>query len=350
MIDIKKLARKNILELSPYSCARDEYTGSIGIFLDANENSMGSVLEPGMNRYPDPRQSKLKSKIGKIKKIEPEQIFLGNGSDEVIDILIRAFCEPRQDKIMIFPPTYGMYKVAANVNDVGIVEIPLSVDFQINTESVLKNLQDVKLLFICSPNNPSGNCLRENDIEKILANFNGIVIIDEAYIDFANRRSWLPRLDEFQNMVIMQTFSKAWGLAGIRLGMCFADPRIIDLLTKIKYPYNVNGVTQQIALEALANENKKDEMVKQILSERSRLVDQLRKLDIVEKIFPSEANFLLVKFADSERLFNYLISGKIIVRNRSRMIQCENCLRITVGTPTENDELIQKLQLYKGNR
>jgi len=342
-VDILKLVRKNVRELEPYSCARDEYTGNKGIFLDANENSLGSVLKIDLNRYPDPRQLELKARIAAMKGSDISRIFIGNGSDEVIDLLIRAFCEPGQDRIMIMPPTYGMYKVAADVNNIPVFEIPLTKDFQIDSENVLANSADVKLIFICSPNNPTGNCLRDEDIENILRNFEGLVILDEAYIDFAADRSWLPRLNQYQNLVIMQTLSKAWGLASLRFGMGFADPQIIEILTKIKYPYNVGGATQQLVLEALSYFNKKDEMVQQILSERNRLIQQLAQLDMVEKIYPSDANFVLVKFKNAKRVFNYLIQKQIIVRDRSAVIHCENSLRITVGTPAENDTLISAL-------
>ncbi len=342
-MDILKLVRKNVRELEPYSCARDEYTGNKGIFLDANENSLGSVLKIDLNRYPDPRQLELKARIAAMKGSDISRIFIGNGSDEVIDLLIRAFCEPGQDRIMIMPPTYGMYKVAADVNNIPVFEIPLTKDFQIDSENVLANSADVKLIFICSPNNPTGNCLRDEDIENILRNFEGLVILDEAYIDFAADRSWLPRLNQYQNLVIMQTLSKAWGLASLRFGMGFADPQIIEILTKIKYPYNVGGATQQLVLEALSYFNKKDEMVQQILSERNRLIQQLAQLDMVEKIYPSDANFVLVKFKNAKRVFNYLIQKQIIVRDRSVVIHCENSLRITVGTPAENDTLISAL-------
>ncbi|MCD6441029.1 MAG: histidinol-phosphate transaminase [Candidatus Marinimicrobia bacterium] len=347
-MDIDKLARRNVRELEPYSCARDEYQGDTGIFLDANENSLGSVLTPGLNRYPDPLQKKLKAKISDVKNIAPENIFLGNGSDEVIDLLIRAFCEPREDRILIMPPTYGMYAVTAGVNAVPVVRAPLTFNYQIDTDAVLKKSAGVKLIFICSPNNPTGNCLNDTDIERILINFDGLVVLDEAYIDFAPERSWAKRLARYPNLVIMQTFSKAWGLANIRLGMGFADRRIIELLNRIKYPYNVNGVTQQLALKGLSRESLKDKMVAQILAERRKLAARLEQLSIVEKVYPSEANFLLVKFENARTIFNYLIDKQIIVRDRSRVVLCDNCLRITVGASNENDELLQQLMTYQG--
>ena len=344
MIDIQQLARKNIRELKPYSCARDEYKGDSGIFLDANENSMGSVLNVSLNRYPDPRQIELKARIAAIKGTTIERTFLGNGSDEVIDLLIRAFCEPGLDKIMTLPPTYGMYSVTADVNNVDVLEVPLTIDFQIDVEAVLQNMESVKLIFICSPNNPTGNCLRESNIREILEKFNGLVVLDEAYIDFAPEKSWLPKLNQFPNLVIMQTFSKAWGLASIRLGMGFADPEIIELLSKIKYPYNVSGATQQLALEALSYIDKKDKMVTQILSERQYLIKQLQKIDVVENVYPTDANFILVKFREARKVFDYLIGKQIIVRDRSQVIRCEDSLRITVGTGKENKTLIEALE------
>jgi len=348
MIDIQKLARENVRKLKPYSCARDEYKNDTGIFLDANENSIGSVLNISLNRYPDPRQIELKARIAAIKGGEINRIFLGNGSDEVIDLLIRAFCEPARDKIMILPPTYGMYQVAADVNNVDVVAVPLTPDFQIDTAAVLRSTDAVKIIFICSPNNPTGNCLREADIRNILENFDGLLVLDEAYIDFAPEKSWLPKLNQYPNLVILQTFSKAWGLASIRLGMGFADPQIIELLTKIKYPYNVNGATQQLALEALSYMDKKNELVAQILAERETLIGQLQQLDSVEKVYPTDANFVLVKFKQAKRVFDFLIGKQIIVRDRSDVIRCEDSLRITVGTPGENAKLIETLKTYRG--
>ena len=344
-MDLKSLVRKNVWELQPYSSARDEYSGREGIFLDANENSFGSVANSKLNRYPDPQQSKLKQKIARIKSVTPEQIFLGNGSDEPIDLLIRAFCEPQKDHVMILPPTYGMYNVCANVNDVPVVKVPLTPDFQIDVEAVMSQVSSrVKLIFLCSPNNPTGNCLAENDIKTILQNFTGIVVLDEAYIDFAPDKSWLPQLAQFENLVILQTFSKAWGMAGSRLGMAFANPEIIEILNKIKYPYNINSVTQEIALKALENIDAKNQMVRQILAEREMLQTQLRELPIIEKIYPSDANFLLIKIKNARRVYEKLLEKLIIVRDRSSVMLCEDCLRITVGTPAENRQLVDTLK------
>ena len=344
MVDLEKLARRNIIDLQPYATARDDYSGAIGIFLDANENSLGSVTPQKFNRYPDPHQKRLKQKIAALKNVNPEQVFLGNGSDEVIDLLIRVFCQPGTEKIMILPPTYGMYAVSAASNDVGVVSVALTPNFQINLPQIFEQIAGVKLIFLCSPNNPTGNCLNPADVVSLLEKFKGIVVIDEAYIDFAPQKSFLPRLKEFNNLLIMQTFSKAWGLANLRLGMAFADPQIIDWLSRLKYPYNVNGLTQELALTALERSAEKDRMVAELRTERERLAGSLEELPIVKKVYPSDANFLLVKFRDARSVFQYLINQKIIVRDRSQALHCENCLRITVGTPNENDILIAKLK------
>jgi len=346
MIDFKALVRAHILNLKPYNTARDDYSGKIGIFLDANENSLGSAVADSYNRYPDPHQVELKARVAALKGVTPEQVFLGSGSDEVIDLLIRVFCEPGRDKIMVLPPTYGMYAVCAAANNISVVEISLTKTFTINMQQILQNATDVKLLFLCSPNNPTGNCLPESEITEILDNFAGIVVLDEAYIDFAPSRSWLTRLSRYPNLVIMQTFSKAWGLANLRLGMAFADPAIINFLSWIKYPYNISGLTQELALKALQNESAKDKMVALILTERQRLAKELTRLPIVQKVFPSEANFLLVKFDNAQTVFEFLIEQQIIVRDRSRALHCDNCLRITVGTPEENKILIAKLKEF----
>lgn len=350
MSEIQDLVRANVRRLKPYSCARDEYRGSKGIFLDANENSLGSVLKSGLNRYPDPRQQALKARLAAFKGIAPERIFLGNGSDEVIDLLIRIFCEPQQDKIMLLPPTYGMYRVVADISNVPVVEVPLTANFQLDLDRIFALTDGVKLLFICSPNNPSGNLIRNKDIGAVLDNFKGLVVLDEAYMDFAPGQSWLPRLKQYRKLVIMQTFSKAWGLANVRLGMAFADPEIIELLTKIKYPYNVSGSTQQLVLEALSQIEKKDKFVEQILAERGKLIDNLNRLMIVETVYPSDANFLLVKFRQTRKVFDYLIERRIVVRDRSAVIGCDNCLRITVGKPEENKTLIKALEQFSAEQ
>lgn len=347
MVDLNKLVRRNVAGLKPYSTARDDYSGAIGIFLDANENSLGSATERKFNRYPDPHQRELKERLAEIKNISPECILLGNGSDEVIDLVIRTFCEPRIDRMMIVPPTYGMYAVSAATNDVEIIAVPLTPGYQLDIPAILAQAGRVKMIFLCSPNNPSGNCLASADVCELLGKFNGIVVIDEAYADFAPGKSLLPELANYNNLVIMQTFSKAWGLANLRLGMAFANPQIIGWMSRIKYPYNINGLTQELALMALRRIAMKDQMVTTLLAERERLTNLLLELPVVEKVYPSDANFLLVKFHNARRVFEYLISHKIIVRDRSRMVHCENCLRITVGTAPENDILIAKLKEFK---
>ncbi len=347
MIDIKNLLRENIKSLKPYSSARDEYTGEVGIFLDANENSYGSIPEGKLNRYPDPHQRKLKEKLSAIKKINTKNIFIGNGSDEAIDLIIRAFCEPGKDKIMIMPPTYGMYKVAAEINDVNIIEVPLTEIFEIDTESVISAIDEkVKIIFICSPNNPTGNVFVESSIIKILNSFNGLVVIDEAYIDFAKKKSWIAELNNYNNLIVLQTFSKAWGLANIRVGMAFADEEIINIFNKIKYPYNVNGVSQSLILKALGNESDKNNVVNVLISERERLAKALISLSFIDHVFPSDANFLLVKVQNATKVYDYLLNKKIIVRNRSNMVHCNECLRFTVGTKEENIKLIDTLKKY----
>ncbi len=348
MINMNKLLRKNIRELKPYSSARDEYTGNIGIFLDANENSFGSIPEGKLNRYPDPHQREIKDKLAKLKGTNPENIFIGNGSDEAIDIVIRAFCEPGKDSVLIMSPTYGMYKVAADINDVEVIDIPLTNKFQIDTNEVISNISETtKIIFICSPNNPSGNLLDRNSINIILNSFDGIVVVDEAYLDFSNEESWIKELTNFNNLVVLQTFSKAWGLANIRVGMAFSNVEIISVMDKIKYPYNVNGVSQKIIIDALDNEAKKNTVVRSINAEREMLIKELQNISFVEYVYKSDANFLLAKVNNANKIYNYLLENKIIVRNRSNMIHCKNCLRFTVGTEYENTNLIETLNNYE---
>lgn len=349
MIEIQKLLRKNIRELKPYNCARNEHLQNDYIYLDANENAFVAETEPKLNRYPDPFQWQLRTKIAEIKGIKPEQIFLGNGSDEAIDLLIRAFCQPQQEKIMVLPPTYGMYEVCAAVNDVGVTEIILDPNFDIDLDKVLPAINpNSKLIFLCSPNNPTGNCLNEKAIEKILKQFHGLVVLDEAYIDMSSKQSWLLRLNQFENLVILQTFSKVWGLANIRLGMAFASPEIIQILNKIKFPYNISGISQSLAFSALSNQGKKDEMVQQMIQQRAWLTEQLKALPIVDNVFPSEANFLLVMVRSAQDVYQYLLSQGIIVRDRSSLPRCRNCLRITVGDSETNLKLIEILKNYNG--
>lgn len=339
--DIKSLLRKNILTLKPYSSARDEYTGEAAIFLDANENPFN---EP-YSRYPDPRQNVLKEKISGIKAIAPERIFLGNGSDEAIDLLIRSFCSPGEDNIVTINPTYGMYRVAADINDISVTEVPLNKDFSLSSEAVIKAVgSKTKIIFLCSPNNPTGNLLDKKEIEKIIASFNGIVVVDEAYIDFCPEESMLKETDNYPNLVIIQTFSKAWGMAGIRLGMAFGNEEIIRVLNLIKYPYNLNILTQRKALELIDQENKKDEWVDTIIKERERMAEQLQKFPFVENVFPSDSNFLLVKTHDPKGIYEYLTEEQIIVRDRSGVSLCEGCLRISIGKNEENAALIKALE------
>jgi len=340
-MNINNLLRKNIQNLKPYSSARDEYSGDAMVFLDANENPFN---EP-YNRYPDPLQKELKQKISGLKNIPANQIFLGNGSDEPIDLLIRAFCEPGIDNIITINPTYGMYQVAADTNNVEVIKVSLTADFELEPKQILKAVTDkTKLIFLCSPNNPSGNSLNKNAMLEIIQYFNGLVIIDEAYIDFAPGKSLLPELEKYPNLVLLQTFSKAWGMAGIRLGMAFATSEIIQVLNKIKYPYNLNILTQQKALELIESEGEKNEWVKIIIDERAKMIRKLFKLPFVEIIYPSDANFILVKMNDARGIYEYLTEQKIIVRDRSKVTLCEDCLRITIGSPEENKKLRKALK------
>ena len=343
-IDINQLQRENIKNLQPYSSARNEYSGRDAIFLDANENPNNAPY----NRYPDPLQLKVKNKIAEIKGIASDRLFLGNGSDEAIDLLIRAFCQPGVDNILSIEPTYGMYKVCADINDVKLNKVLLTDEFQLDVDAMLDMMtRNTKIVFLCSPNNPTSNSFKENDIRKIIERCEGLVVLDEAYLDFSNQQGFLKKLDEYQNLVILQTFSKAWGLAGIRLGMCFADSRIISVMNKIKYPYNVNQLTLAIALDALLlKEKAKDKWIEEILKERERISKELLKFPYVLKIFPSDANFLLVRFKHPGKLYEYLITKQIIVRDRSRVSLCEGCLRITIGTKAENDMLLKAMEEF----
>jgi histidinol-phosphate aminotransferase len=317
------------------------------VFLDANENAFGSPLMKWYNRYPDPLQWEVKRKISTIKNIAAENILLGNGSDECIDLLIRAFCDPQKDNIIICPPTYGMYEVYAHINNVDVKEVPLLQNFQLNLDGLEQAIdENTKLIFLCSPNNPTGNSMEREDIEVVLNNFDGIVIIDEAYINFSRYRSFLSELKDYPNLVVMQTFSKAWGLAALRLGMNFASIEIIDILNKIKPPYNINLATQELALQALDHLDDVNTMIKETVKEREELVKDLVQLPSVQKVYPSDANFVLAKMTEATSIYNYLKEKGIIVRNRSNVILCEDCLRITVGTPKENRQLLDALKNY----
>lgn len=345
--DLNKLLRENIKKLSPYSSARDEFSGEAKVFLDANENSLGSPLTKWYNRYPDPHQHAVKDAISKIKGIAAEHIFLGNGSDECIDLLYRCFCEPKKDNVIICPPTYGMYEVSANINDVEIRKAPLLENFQLDLIH-LENLVDAntKLIWICSPNNPTGNSLNREDIESVLNNFPGIVVIDEAYINFAKQKSFIQELTEYPNLVVMQTFSKAWGLAALRLGMAFASSEIISVMNKVKPPYNINQATQEFALKALEEVGQVNDMIKELVSMRDALIDVFEQIPIVEKVYPSDANFILVKINDARKIYEYLLTKGIVVRDRSNVKLCDNCLRITIGTERENTLLVDALAEY----
>jgi len=347
-MDINNLQRENIKNLRPYSTARDEYKGQANVYLDANENSFGSPLEKNYNRYPDPLQLDLKEEIGKIKGVPIENTFLGNGSDEAIDLLYRAFCEPGKDNVIVLPPTYGMYEVSANINNVELRKVNLLPSFQLDMEGIAEAIDEhTKMIFICSPNNPTGNSIIRTDIETILANFEGLVVIDEAYINFSKQRTFIQELTEYPNLVILQTFSKAWGLAALRLGMAFAARPVIDILNKVKPPYNINQATQDIALQALKNVEQVNEWIRITVSERDRLSKDLLDLDLVTKVYPSDANFILTEVKDAAAVYHHLVEQGIIVRDRSKVILCEGCLRITVGTSTENETLLNNLKSFQ---
>jgi histidinol-phosphate aminotransferase len=348
--DLNKLVRQNIRDLKPYSSARSEYSGTANVFLDANENSYGSPLTKWYNRYPDPLQWELKKKIAAIKNVPAENMLLGNGSDECIDLLIRAFCEPQKDNLIICPPTYGMYEVYGNINNVEVREVPLLPGFQLNLEAIEAAIdENTKLIFICSPNNPTGNSMEREDIEIVLNNFEGIVVLDEAYINFSRHRSFVAELNEYPNLVVMQTFSKAWGLAALRLGINFASGEIISILNKIKPPYNINQATQELALKALDHLEDVNAMIRETVKEREELVKELVQIPMVQKVYPSDANFVLAKMDHATQVYDYLKEKGIIVRNRSNVILCEDCLRITVGTPEQDKQLLKTLKEYKTN-
>ncbi|HHX32229.1 MAG TPA: histidinol-phosphate transaminase [Bacteroidales bacterium] len=333
--ELKSIVRPNIWELMPYSSARDEFTGNEGVFLDANENPFGD-----RNRYPDPHQRELKKALSSRNNIPVDNIFIGNGSDEVIDLVYRIFCEPSRDSVIICPPTYGMYEVSANINNVNIIRIPLDDEFELNTDLILA--ESAKCIFICSPNNPTGNNLKS--IKEILDQFNGIVVVDEAYIDFSDSEGFMSTIDKYPNLIVMQTFSKAWALAKARVGVAYSNSDIIALMDKTKPPYNVSGFNQQEAINALLEPKKFEQRVDIILEQRNLLEKELYKLPFVKHIYPSDANFLLVKMSEASEIYKYLVSNKVIVRNRDTVIP--GCIRITVGSPEENSRLIEVLQNY----
>ena len=341
MKQLKELVRENIWKLKPYSCARDEFKGEAKAYLDANENPFNTLY----NRYPDPLQWAVKEKIAELKYVKPSQIMLGVGSDEPIDLIFRVFCEPKVDNVVAINPTYGMYGVCADINNVEYRQVNLEADYSLNAEKVLAAVdKNSKVVFLCSPNNPTANLLNTTEIEKILKGFDGIVVIDEAYIDFSDKASWLTKLNKYPQMVILQTFSKAWGLAAARCGMAFASEEIISFFNKVKYPYNINILTQKLILEKLENIDIKENWVKEILSQRTLMIEELEQLSIVTHIYPTDANFVLVKVDDANLRYKQLVDKGIIVRNRNSVTLCENCLRITIGTAQDNKELLNALR------
>ncbi|WP_233899019.1 histidinol-phosphate transaminase [Tenacibaculum piscium] len=339
MFNLDKIVRPNIQKLKAYSSARDEFKGAAEVYLDANENPFGVL-----NRYPDPRQIKIKERLSVLKKVAENQIFIGNGSDEVIDLAFRIFCEPGKDKALTFSPTYGMYDVSAGINDVELIKQPLVNDFQISLNQLepYLDMEEVKIIFICSPNNPTGNCFDDETIEYILENFNGVVIIDEAYIDFSSRASYSTKLEKYPNLIVSQTFSKAWGLAGVRVGAAYANSEVIDLYNKVKPPYNVSTLNQEAVVASLDNLAQFEENKNIIINEKEKLINDFKNLSLVKKIYPTEANFILIEVADANTLYNKLVDLKIITRNRNTLV--DNCLRITVGSIDENKRLITALK------
>ena len=338
------LIRDNVKKLTPYSSARDDFKGEAKIFLDANENSLGSPLAKWYNRYPDPHQLKVKQKLSGIKRVPVENIFLGNGSDECIDILQRTFCEPGVDNLIICPPTYGMYEVCANINNVQVKKVNLTSDFQLDLKAIEQAINEhTKMIFLCSPNNPTANSLYHQDIEAILNNYFGLVVIDEAYINFSRQKSFAVQLNEYPNLVVMQTLSKAWGLAALRVGITLASQEIVGVMNKIKPPYNINQASQELALQALDEVEQVNDMIKEIVKEREVLAEALVNLSFVKKVYPTDANFLLVRMDDPVGVYKNLLNRGIVVRDRSKVELCEGCLRITVGTPEENKTLLYAL-------
>lgn len=345
MFNLNTLVRENIKSLVPYSSARDEFKGEASIFLDANENSYGSPLKKWYNRYPDPLQQKVKEKISAVKGLPVSNIFLGNGSDECIDVLFRCFCTPGVDNVLIVPPTYGMYEVSANINDIALKKVPLTPDFQLDLPAIEEAIDaNTKMIFLCSPNNPTGNSLNIDDVEAILNNYFGIVVIDEAYINFSKQRSFTLQLDEYPNLVVLQTLSKAWGLAALRVGMAFASSDIIGIMNKVKPPYNISQAAQELALDALEEVGQVNDMIRVLVEQREWLKEALLHLPVTAHIYPSDANFLLVKTTHAREIYNYLLDKGIVLRDRSKTLLCDGCLRITVGTEAENQQLINALK------
>lgn len=347
MFDLNALTRDNIKRLVPYSTARDEFKGKAEIFLDANENNFGSPLPVNYNRYPDPLQWKLKYKMADVKGVPPQNIFIGNGSDEAIDLLYRCFVNPGADNVILCPPTYGMYEVSAHINDAVIRKVSLTPEFQLDIPALQQAIDDnTKLIFICSPNNPTGNTINRADIELLLNNFNGIVVVDEAYINFSRHKTFIQELTEYPNLVVLQTLSKAWGLAGLRIGMAFAGEEIINTFNKVKAPYNISQATMELAMQALDNVSKVNEWIREIVIERELLSAALIQLPIITEIYPSDASFILVKTTDAKGIYEFLINQGIVVRDRSKVELCLGCLRITVGTAEENVRLLEALKTF----
>jgi len=345
--DLNSLVRQNIRGLKPYSSARSEFAGSAEVFLDANENAFGSPAGDGYNRYPDPLQKELKARICEFTVVDPSQIFVGNGSDEAIDLLFRIFCDPGKDECIVCPPTYGMYTVSADINDVAVKEVPLTSEFQLDADGVLDSISSsTKLIFICSPNNPTGNLMHRQDVVRLAEEFDGILVVDEAYIHFAAVRSLTTELSRFPNLVVLQTFSKAWAMAGVRVGLALASAEIIGLMNRVKPPYNVSGIAQQAVLDVIEKRGDVDQWVEQTLRERDRLSEELSLFEPVEEIYPSDANFVLVRMHNATEIYKHLIREKIVVRDRSNVELCDGCLRVTIGTPDENSRLIASLRLF----
>lgn len=345
--DLDSLVRENIKSLSPYSTARDEFSGFASVYLDANENAYGSAVKGSYNRYPDPKQILLKNELAAIKPVSQENIIIGNGSDELIDLAFRIFCEPGKDNVIVCPPTYGMYAVCAKINQVEIKEVPLTVRYQLDMENIFSSVNDrTKIIFVCSPNNPSGNVMNAADLTRLCNNFKGIVFLDEAYIDFADDESFLQNLISLPNLFIIQTMSKAWGMAALRLGIGYASAQMIEVFNKVKPPYNINQYSQEMAIEALQHTNVITEWIEKIKESREKLVSELKQFLFVETIYPSSANFILVKVKNADELYAYLLQKGIIVRNRSSIKESSQCLRITIGTEKENKTLLDALKNY----
>lgn len=352
--NLQKLVRENIRNLKPYSSARHEFTGKASVFLDANENAYGSPLhvksagKRQYNRYPDPLQWQLKFQLARVKGVPAENICIGNGSDEIIDLAYRIFCNPGKDNVIICPPTYGMYSVNATINDVEIRKVDLTKELQLDVEGIMHATnENSKLLFICSPNNPTGNNMNRPDVEVLLNNFPGIVVIDEAYINYSKQKTFIQELTEYPNLIVMQTLSKAWGLAALRLGLCYASLDIIDLFNKVKPPYNINEASQQAALEALMHAEYVNEWIRETVEQRKIVTSALEGFSYVKSVYSSDANFILVEVIDADALYQFLAAHEIVVRNRSKEAGCENCLRISIGTPGENDQLLAVLKKYQ---